>query len=300
MWGYHAHLSEVTDFSSSPREAKRQVDVAQAHTNYQLSLVIEELSGIVSLDEPQEIHDPETGKMIGVMTLRMVLMNYLKMEDGHPMIAEAHQEDICKPTYIIVPQTEEAERMVGMMNKNLPAFLHHMLLEIDFTEDISKKLLKASCDTSLVSQIPLCKWDSSSRSLTTPEEERKEKAVKPLESAAWFKDEFGLLKKGPKPRIPLPIDEQFNLDGTSSIKTIHDRHLPQPASVLKNPTINHTTSKTDAVDLSKNDESDSSGDSASQTSSSSDEGDGDSSGDKGSRSNASDKENEEMSAADSG
>ena len=300
MWGYHAHLSEVTDFSSSPREAKRQVDVAQAHTNYQLSLVIEELSGIVSLDEPQEIHDPETGKTIGVMTLRMVLMNYLKMEDGHPMIAEAHQEDICKPTYIIVPQTEEAERMVGMMNKNLPAFLHHMLLEIDFTEDISKKLLKASCDTSLVSQIPLCKWDSSSRSLTTPEEERKEKAVKPLESAAWFKDEFGLLKKGPKPRIPLPIDEQFNLDGTSSIKTIHDRHLPQPASILKNPTTKHTISKTDAVDLSKNDESDGSGDSASQTSSSSDEGDGDSSGDKGSRSNASDKENEEMSAADSG
>ena len=300
MWGYHAHLSEVTDFSSSPREAKRQVDVAQAHTNYQLSLVIEELSGIVSLDEPQEIHDPETGKMIGVMTLRMVLMNYLKMEDGHPMIAEAHQEDICKPTYIIVPQTEEAERMVGMMNKNLPAFLHHMLLEIDFTEDISKKLLKASCDTSLVSQIPLCKWDSSSRSLTTPEEERKEKAVKPLESAAWFKDEFGLLKKGPKPRISLPIDEQFNLDGTSSIKTIHDRHLPQPASILKNPTTKHTISKTDAVDLSKNDESDGSGDSASQTSSSSDEGDGDSSGDKGSRSNASDKENEEMSAADSG
>ena len=299
MWGYHAHLSEVTDFSSTPREAKRQVDVAQAHTNYQLSMVVEELSGIVSLDEPQEIQDPETNKKIGVMTLRTVLMNYLKMEDGHPMIAEAHQEDICKPTYIIVPQTEEAERMVGMMNKNLPVFLYHMLLEIDFTEEIIKKLLKTSCDTSLVAQIPLCKWNSGSRSLTTPEEERKEKAVKPLESAAWFKDEFGLLKKGPKPRIPLPSNEQFNLDSTSSIKTIHDRHLPQPASILKNPTTQHTTA-TDAVDLSKNDDSDSSGDSASQTSSSSDEGDDDSSGDEGSRSNASVKDDEEMSATDSG
>ena len=301
MWGYHAHLSEVTDFSSTPREAKRQVDVAQLHTNYQLSLVIEELSGIVSLDEPQEIYDPETNKKIGVMSLRTVLMNYLKMEDGHPMIAEAHQEDLCKPTYIIVPQTEEAERMVGMMNKNLPAFLYHMLLEIDFTEDIIKKLLKASCDTSLYAQIPLCKWNSGTRSLMTPEEERKDKAVKPLESAAWFKDEFGLLKKGPKPRIPLPIDEQFNLDGTSSIKTIHDRHIPQPASILKNPTINHTANKTaDAVDLSKSDDNDSSGDSASQTSSSSDEGDGDSSGDERSRSNSSVKGDEEMSAADGG
>jgi hypothetical protein len=79
------------------------------------------------------------------------------MEDGHPMIAEVHQEDLCKPTHIIVPQTEEMERMMGMMNKNLPAFLYHMLLEIDFTKDIIKKLLKNSCEASLVTQIPQCK-----------------------------------------------------------------------------------------------------------------------------------------------
>jgi len=300
MWGYHAHLSEVTDFSSTPREAKRQVDVAQAHTNYQLSMVIEELSGIVNLDEPQEILDPETDKKVGVLTLRMVLMNYLKMEDGHPMIAEVHQEEICRSTYVIVPQTEEAERMIGMMNKNLPAFLYHMLLEIDFTEEIIKKLIKNSCDTSLVAQIPLCVWNSNLRSLTTPEEERKVKAVKPLETAAWFRDEFGLLKKGPKSRIPLPIEEQFNLDSSSSIKTIHDRHQPPPASILKKPTTNNITSTNDAVDLSKDDDSNSNRDSASQTSSSSDEGDDDGSGDERSRSNSSVKGDEEMSAADSG
>ena len=300
MWGYHAHLSEVTDFSSTPREAKRQVDVAQAHTNYQLSMVIEELSGIVNLDEPQEILDPETDKKVGVLTLRMVLMNYLKMEDGHPMIAEVHQEEICRSTYVIVPQTEEAERMIGMMNKNLPAFLYHMLLEIDFTEEIIKKLIKNSCDTSLVAQIPLCVWNSNLRSLTTPEEERKVKAVKPLETAAWFRDEFGLLKKGPKSRIPLPIEEQFNLDSSSSIKTIHDRHQPPPASILKKPTTNNITSTNDAVDLSKDDDSNSNRDSASQTSSSSDEGDDDGSGDEGSRSKASDDDDEVMSATDGG
>ncbi len=98
-------------------------------------------------------------------------MNYLKMEDGNPMIPEAHQEDICKPTYFVVPQTEEAERMIGMMNKNFPALLYHMMLEIDFTEEIIKKLLKESCDTSLVAQIPQCKWNAGSRTLTTPEEE---------------------------------------------------------------------------------------------------------------------------------
>ena len=232
MWGYHAHLSEVTGFSSTPREAKRQVDVAQSHTNYQLSLVIKELFGIVNLDEPQDILDPETNKKIGVMSLRMVLMNYLKMEDGHPMIAEVHQEDLCKPTYIIVPQTEEAERMIGMMNMNLPAFLHHMLPEINFTEDIIRKLLKHSCDISLVAQIPLCVWNSSIRSLTTPEEERKAKAVKPLETAAWFRDEFGLLKKRTQVQDPSP-DRRTVQPG--QLKFHQDNSRPTPTTTRIDP-----------------------------------------------------------------
>jgi hypothetical protein len=36
LWGKHAHLSEITIQQSTVREAKRQVDVAQAHTNYQV------------------------------------------------------------------------------------------------------------------------------------------------------------------------------------------------------------------------------------------------------------------------
>ena len=236
MWGPHAHLSEVTDAMSTAREAKRQVDVAQSHTNYQLSMVAEELIGVVNLDEPLAITHPENGKEIGQLSLRTALLNYLKMNDGHPMIAEVHQEDIYKPTHIIVPQTEEAEQMVGMMNKNLPAFLYHMLLEINFTEEIVKKLLQTSCETSLVAQIPQCKWHSGSRTLTTPEDERKSRAVKVLESAAWFKDEFGILKKGPKLMRAIPQEEQFNLGGSSSIKTIHDQHQQQPMSILKKTT----------------------------------------------------------------
>ncbi len=55
--------------------------------------------------------------------------------------------------------------------------------------------------------------------------------MKALESAAWFKDEFGLLKKGPKAQPCLPPEEQLNLNGTSSVKTIHDWHQ---APILKN------------------------------------------------------------------
>jgi hypothetical protein len=304
MWGPHAHLSEVTDATSTAREAKRQVDVAQSHTNYQLSMVAEELVGVVNLDEPLAIIHPESGREIGQLSLRTALLNYLKMQDGHPMIAEIHQEDICKPTHIIVPQTEEAERMVGMMNKNLPAFLYHMLLEIDFTEDIVLKLLRTSCETSLVAQISQCKWDAGTRTLTTPEEERKSKAVKALESAAWFKDEFGLLKKGPKSTIAIPQEAQFNLDGSSSIKTIHDRHLQQPASILKKTSAglqSDPTTKAADVDLTKENDDDNSRDSASHKSSSSDEEEDRSSNDEGSHSKTSiNDEDEDMSAAGSG
>jgi hypothetical protein len=72
---------------------------------------------------------------------------------------------------VIVPQTKEAERMIGMMNKILPAFLYHMLLQLDFTENIVKSLLEKSCKASLVAGILNCKWQSDVRTLTMLAEE---------------------------------------------------------------------------------------------------------------------------------
>jgi hypothetical protein len=69
------------------------------------------------------------------------------------VIAEDQQVDLCKPTHMILPQTEKAERMIGMVNKNLPKFLYHMPIELDFTEDIVKSLLKNSCEASLFADI---------------------------------------------------------------------------------------------------------------------------------------------------
>ncbi len=166
-WGCHAHISEVTDQNSTPQEAKRQVDVAQAHTNYQVSMVCEDLMGVISLDESKEITHPTTGKSIGSYSLQYVLLNYLKMKDGHPMIAETHQEDILQPTHIIIPNTPEAKRMVGMMNKNLLAFLWHMLIEQGLPEDFISGLLNESCKATMLAKATKCKWDSKSRTLTT-------------------------------------------------------------------------------------------------------------------------------------
>ena len=80
---------------------------------------------------------------------------------------------------MIIPQAKEAERMVCMMHKNLPAFLHlhHMLLDVGFTNDFIKKFLKKTCKTLLVGDIPLCKWDSDTHTLITPADKKYEKEL---------------------------------------------------------------------------------------------------------------------------
>ncbi len=89
------------------------------------------------------------------------------------MIAEVHQEGILKPTTIIIPIMAEAERMALMMNKNLSAFLWHMLCEQGMDKDFIKDLLGKLCEASLVAKVYKCTWDEKTRTLTTKEEEER-------------------------------------------------------------------------------------------------------------------------------
>jgi hypothetical protein len=41
-WGVHTHISEVADITSTSSEAKRQVEMAQKHVNYEVSMTAEE------------------------------------------------------------------------------------------------------------------------------------------------------------------------------------------------------------------------------------------------------------------
>ena len=140
-WGLHAHLSEVTDIKSTASEAKRQVEIAQKHTNYEVSMTAEDLVGVIDLDYESKIFHPKTGKEVGSYSIRYALMNFVKMSDVRPAIAEAHQSGISKPTHLIVPNTPEAERMITMMNKNLPTYLYHTLIEHGLPEEFVEDLL---------------------------------------------------------------------------------------------------------------------------------------------------------------
>ena len=207
------------------------------------------------------------------------------MGDGRPAIAEAHQSDIAKPTYLVVPNTPEAERMIRMMNKNLPAYLYHTMINYGLPATFVEDLLENSCEATMLASRHRCKWDTATRTLTTDEDNVQAAKDMAFEGAAWFKDELGLLGRNAArnaTRFAAP-EVLFNLDDAGSRKTSHDRHKTGIETAKK------------ALDLTGKNR-----DSASHTSSSSDKSSN--SSDDGSRSTKASKseEDEVMSAAGSG
>ncbi len=147
------------------------------------------------------------------------------MNDGCPAIAEAHQQDLLMPTDLVVPNTPEAERLIGTMNKNLPAFLSYTLKEQGLPDDFVKELLQRSCKATMLVDMSHCKWDVNTKTLTTEDERDQAEKTKVFEGAAWLKDKFGLLgQKAHNQKWYTAPEALFNLDEAGSSKTIHDRH----------------------------------------------------------------------------
>ncbi len=60
FWDIHAHLSKVNDSKLMARVAKKQVEMAQKHTNYEVLIIAEELVRVIDLDHPTTILHPTT------------------------------------------------------------------------------------------------------------------------------------------------------------------------------------------------------------------------------------------------
>ena len=84
---------------------------------------------------------------------------YVKRDDGHLLIAKAHQRGHMGSVYIVIPNTEEAETMVEMMNKQLPAYLTFYLDDLGMDKDFIRKLLPRACCPALMHKINSCQWD---------------------------------------------------------------------------------------------------------------------------------------------
>ena len=104
----------------------------------------------------------------GVVSLKMVLLNYLKMEDMVSLFAELHQTEELGPVLTIIPAFTEAQTMVHMMNKQVAAFLYYFLKDAALPVKFIMDLLRATCDATLVAEIKDCDWDLDTQILTTP------------------------------------------------------------------------------------------------------------------------------------
>jgi hypothetical protein len=90
MWWKHAHISEVIDKDSTPSEIKWLIKVAQTHTNYQCSMLLEDIVGIPNLNATAPIFDKESHRPLGNLSLCQVLLQFFQLSDGHQLIAEVH------------------------------------------------------------------------------------------------------------------------------------------------------------------------------------------------------------------
>jgi hypothetical protein len=96
------------------------------------------------------------------------MFNYMKMSDGHQLIAEVHQAStLVGSVHIVVPNLPEAERMVMMMNKNLPAYIRNVLKDQGLPESYLFELVRRSCCPVIVAEISQCEWDQEICTLST-------------------------------------------------------------------------------------------------------------------------------------
>jgi hypothetical protein len=269
-WGKQAHVSEVVDKASSQSDIKRLVKVAMRHTNYQCSMTLETIAGITDLDGLAPMYDEEDEvTILGVYSLRAVLLEYFKLESGHHLIAEIHQEAgvPMAPVVVAVPATPEAETIVGMMNKQFPAYAYYALKDNGLKDNFLIPLLQNSCDNTLTAGIQDCSWDSDKGILTTKDDLSREKDQTDLESATWSRNAFAALdfvEDAPRRQAP-PPEQLFNINSTSLVGTIHEKHMERNRAGSPPPPCKNAGKRANQAGVVELDSDDSDEDSASSS-----------------------------------
>ena len=204
MWGKQVKLSNVVktkkkgkrraggkDQETSAHELDKARSYAVRHTNYNASMTTAGIIGIYDLDKEVEVFsESDSSKKVGTYSLRGALYT-VKMTDGRTLFAELHQAGAMACVDVVIGKTSEAEEMVEMMNKNVAAYLSNYLAEAKLPPALIKRLLEVSVDPTLLLDVGNCKWDSKTRTLTTPNDAENEESLA-LEKAAWYNNDFGI------------------------------------------------------------------------------------------------------------
>jgi hypothetical protein len=233
-WGPKVYVAAIVDSKAKGKGKKKQsqskLDLAsmascsRMHINYTGNTRMDGIRGILHLDKQVNFYavsDPT--KLMGTITLRRILYKYLKMSDGHHLFEEVHQAHPLAAVDVAVPNCEEAERMMLMMQKNPAAYITFYLRHnTELGESLIANVVRASMDPILVNSIGGCKWDKKLWVLETPEDAENEKH-RAMESAAWYNDEFGdhMVDTSKKERREYANKEALDeLHGDHSFKTI--------------------------------------------------------------------------------
>ena len=125
------------------------------------------------------------------MNLCHVLYKYVKVDNGHSLISEAHQKGHMGSVDIVISNTPEAETMVAMMNKQLTAYLTFYLDDLGMDKDFIRKILTRAWCPALMHKINYFQWDKETIVLTTPGENEERENSADIESDNWYRDEVG-------------------------------------------------------------------------------------------------------------
>jgi hypothetical protein len=234
-WEHKVYVATIVDDKGGkkkgdPSQSKKldlsaMASCSRMHINYQGNTRMDGIRGIMNVDKPVKFYSDPT-KLMGTITLRRILYKYFKMSDGHTLFKEVHQATPMARLDVIVPNAEEAERLMLMIQKNSAAFFTFYLQSFsELGESLIADVVRASMDPILVNMVSECKWDEKLMILTTPEDAENEK-IRAMEEAAWYNDEFGdhMVDTSKKEKVPYASKEALDdLHCEHSFKTIHQK-----------------------------------------------------------------------------
>ncbi len=181
------HLTETVNWDSPKGNVSWFVWMSQDHMCYNMSVVSIEVHGIMDLDALVDVLCPESGNVLGRLSLQETLMKYLKLKDGNPMVAKLHQRGPQGPVDMVIPNTSEAEARSKMFNKQPAEYLYHVLPLFGATELFIKTILWWSMDAGLAMEVPRCKYNKGMQILTTLHDAQQESILSNVLSLPFFR-----------------------------------------------------------------------------------------------------------------
>ena len=201
FWGHKVKVTAVLDNWrkwKGTHQTQQKVDMAavasysRKHINYMNCTRMDGIRGVLNLDKQVTFYSAtEPSKAVGTLSLRWLLYQEVKMEDGYNLFEEIHQGAAMGAVDVAIPNCEEAERLMLMIQRNAAAFFtYYLRSKSELPPELIAEVISKSMDPILVNEIERCQWDEKAMTLTTPEDVENDK-MKKMEEAAWYNDVFG-------------------------------------------------------------------------------------------------------------